>query len=111
MHTQPEHNLPMLAHVADDADTGRSRPGKLRTRSEPFDHDPVDEFSTVDRTELTTHGLKNKVSVQYSPHEIVRSIEDDVENQHWTPVTTTVMVVDEDEILDHDTVANRERNT
>lgn len=101
----------MLACVADDVDSNQSLFGSFRPRSGSFDHDPVEEFSTVKRTKLDTDGLQEQVRVTYSPHAIVRSIEDDVTNKHWTPVTTTVMVVDEDEILDRETVANRDRGS
>lgn len=77
------------------------------------DVDLVKELSTINRLRFDPSedgGFRDEISVKYRPDEIVSVIAgDEWKDYHETPVETTVMTVDEDEILDHETVANRER--
>lgn len=73
----------------------------------PPDVDLVNEISVVDRVEITADDVSDRLSVQYSPDEIISLMIDDWNDVHFTPVETTVLVVDEDEVWDHETVVNR----
>lgn len=75
------------------------------------DVDLIKEVSTMNRVEIDTEGHEEKVSIKYRPDEIIGYVVDDDEwdEMYMSPVETTVMVVDEEELLDHETIANRER--
>lgn len=83
----------------------------LPTQYDSISHADVDlvrEFSTVPRA--TIHGeddVESQFSVKYRPYEFVTELVDEEWDDHdyRVPIETTVMVVDEDEIINREAIA------
>lgn len=101
----------MYTNLDEYSDEKRDGGFSIRPRQRKADVGHLREFSLVPRSVIHRDDVEEGLfSVKYSPDEFLPLVVDeDWDRGYDSPVETTVLVVDEDELIDRETVATRPR--